>query len=185
MINFETERLEVRKFRCSDAAALLDYLHHPSARCFLSLALSDLDAAKAEARKRGDYDGYLAVCLKSSGQLIGDVFGIAEGAEYVDQTDTFAVGWNINPRFGNTGYGGEAARGLFANLFEMRNARRLYAYVDEGNVASERLCESLGMRPEGLFKEYISFVDDERGQPVFENTKQYALLRDEWTAVRS
>lgn len=185
MIEFDTERLEVRNFRPGDAAALLDYLHRPSARCFVPLALGDLDAAKAEVSRRSADDGYLAVCLKSTGQLIGDVFGIAEGTNYVDQSDTFGVGWNINPRFGRTGYGAEAARGLFADLFEVRNARRLYAYVDEGNTASERVCERLGMRPEGLFREYISFMKNEHGQPIFENTKQYAMLRDEWTAFTS
>lgn len=184
MVEFETERLAIRNFGSGDAEALLDYLHQPSARCFLPLALADREAAEAEARKRGADDGYLAVCLKSSRQLIGDVFGIAEGSDYVDQSDTFAVGWNINPRFGGIGYGGEAARGLFSNLFSARNARRLYAYVEEGNVASERICVRLGMRREGLFKEYVSFVKNERGQPVFENTMQYALLRSEWPASR-
>ena len=33
------------------------------------------------------------------------------------------------------------------------NARRIYAYVE----SSQRLCEKLGMRQKGLFKEFISF----------------------------
>ncbi len=64
----------------------------------------------------------------------------------------------------------------------MKQARRLYAYVEEDNAASRRLCERLGMRPEGLFKEFISFRQDDKGTPVFENTLQYALLRKEWEA---
>lgn len=69
---------------------------------------------------------------------------------------------------------------LFSHLFIIRNARRLYAYVDAGNTASERLCERLGMRKEGIFQEFVSFVNDENGNPIFENTIQYALLSKEW-----
>ena len=62
----------------------------------------------------------------------------------------------------------------------MKQARRLYAYVEETNVASQRLCERLGMRKEGLFVEFISFEMDGDGNPIFENTMQYAILRKEW-----
>lgn len=36
------------------------------------------------------------------------------------------------------------------------------------------------MRREGLFLEYISFKADSSGEPIYENTLQYALLRREW-----
>lgn len=36
------------------------------------------------------------------------------------------------------------------------------------------------MRKEGLFQEFVSFVNDENGNPIFENTIQYALLSKEW-----
>lgn len=178
---FETERLRIRNFEPDDAADLLAYLHQPTSHCFMALALADLDAARSEARARSSSNDYLAICLKDGGRVIGDVFGVAEPSDTVDQSDTVAVGWNLNPHFGKVGYAIEAARGLFADLFSVRNARRLYAYVDEGNAASERLCERLGMRQEGVFREYVSFVNDAHGKPVFENTKQYAILRHEWT----
>ncbi|MBB5773044.1 RimJ/RimL family protein N-acetyltransferase [Brevundimonas vesicularis] len=38
------------------------------------------------------------------------------------------------------------------------------------------------MRREGLFREFISFVNDAAGQPIYVNTYQYALLRHEWRA---
>ncbi|WP_210208268.1 GNAT family N-acetyltransferase [Rhodoplanes roseus] len=56
------------------------------------------------------------------------------------------------------------------------------AYVEEGNLASQRLCERLGMRREGLFVEFVSFTTDDDGAPVYENTMQYAILRREWGA---
>jgi len=37
-----------------------------------------------------------------------------------------------------------------------------------------------GARQEGLFKEFVSFINDENGNPVYENTYQYAILKREW-----
>jgi [ribosomal protein S5]-alanine N-acetyltransferase len=97
--------------------------------------------------------------------------------------DTYSVGWHLNADHAGAGYALEAARALFQDLFTRRQARRLYAYVEEHNHPSRRLCEKLGMRQEGLFREFISFTTDAAGEPVFENTMQYAILRKEWQAA--
>ncbi len=47
-------------------------------------------------------------------------------------------------------------------------------------LRSQRLCGKLGMRREGLFLEFISFVDHPDGSPRYENTYQYAILKKEW-----
>lgn len=172
----ETERLILRNFRESDAAPLFAYLREPVASCFLSLKLADMHAAEAEVRKRSDDDEHIAVCLKDTDLLIGDLFAVAE-------TDTFSVGWNFNREFGGKGFAFEAAKALFASLFEQKGARRLYAYVEDHNTSSQRLCERLGMRREGVFVEFVSFTNDNAGNPVYENTMQYAILRREWMSV--
>lgn len=141
----ETERLVLRQFTQRDAADLFEYLHEPVASCFLSLALSDIKDAEREALKRSTHNKSVAVCLRTSGKLIGDLFAEPEG-------DTVSVGWNINPGFGGKGYAHEAANALFTHLFEQRAARRLYAYVEDTNTSSKRLCEKLGMRQEGFSK---------------------------------
>lgn len=178
MDTIETTRLVLRPFAPGDAADLLAYLHQPVASCFLSLALADLQAAQEEAAARSQNEHSVAVCLRSSGQLIGDLFAEPED-------DTVSVGWNFNPAFFGQGYAHEAAAALFAHLFTVRAARRLYAYVEDTNTASQRLCERLGMRQEGLFKEFISFRNDASGTPLYENTLQYALLRHEWVSRSS
>ncbi len=171
----ETSRLVLRNFRKADAGDLLAYLREPRASCFLSLKLESVSAAEAEAEKRGKNDEYIAVCLKDSDKLIGDVFAMPE-------EDTFAVGWNFAADFGGAGYASEATRVLFAYLFTVKQARRLYAYVEDHNKASQRLCERLGMRKEGLFEEFVSFKRDADGIPIYENTMQYAILRKLWGA---
>lgn len=169
----ETDRLVLRNFTKGDAIDLFAYLHRPVASCFLSLTLEDIGAAEAEAVTRGKSDEYMAVCLKDTGKLISDLFAVPE-------EDTWSVGWNFNPAFGGAGYAAEAARALFEHLFTAKGARRLYAYVEDHNMASQRLCERLGMRREGLFMEFVTFKTDDKGAPIFENTMQYAILRKEW-----
>ncbi|MGH2342850.1 GNAT family N-acetyltransferase [Segnochrobactraceae bacterium EtOH-i3] len=171
----ETDRLILRNFRQLDATDLFAYLHHPRSSCFASLKLADLGAAQAEVEARSGSDEHVAVCLRSSDRLIGDLFCVLE------PPDTYSVGWNFNANFGGVGYASEAARALFDHLFTVKEARRLYAYVEDDNFASQRLCERLGMRQEGLFREFISFVNDDQGVPIYENTLQYAILRKEWT----
>lgn len=126
------------------------------------------------AIKRAVTDEYVAVCLKDSGQLIGDLFALPES------DNTFCIGWNLNPRFSGHGYALEAAQTLLDHLFTDQHARRLYAYVETTNTASEKLCLKLGMRREGVFKEFVSFQNDVNGKAVYEDTMQYALLRKEW-----
>lgn len=171
----ETERLMLRAFTAQDAEPLFEYLHKPTASCFFDLALENIEAGRAEAIKRAAEGNYLAVCLKDSGVLIGDLF-----AEQED--DTFSIGWNLNPRFAGQGYAFEATEALVRHLFTERSARRLYAYVETTNKASEKLCLKLGMRLEGVFKEFVSFQNDAEGKPLYEDTMQYALLRKEWKA---
>ena len=40
--------------------------------------------------------------------------------------------------------------------------------------------QKLGMRLEGTFVEFVSFTKDYAGNPIYENTLQYAILRREW-----
>lgn len=175
----ETERLILRPFREGDAADLFAYLRAPTVPCFLSLKLADLAEAEIEVGKRALDEGRVAICLKQTGQVIGDLFG---GAGEDDEGETTSVGWNLNPQFGGRGYAFEAARALFDHLFRAQGFRRLYAYVEDHNKPSQRLCEKLRMRREGVFIEFVSFTNDDAGNPIYENTMQYAILRREWMA---
>ncbi|MBC7135831.1 MAG: GNAT family N-acetyltransferase, partial [Oceanibaculum nanhaiense] len=105
----ETERLILRPFREGDAADLFAYLRAPTATCFLSLKLADLAEAEAEVKKRALDEGSVAICLKQTGQVIGDLFGGGAGEE---EDGTTSVGWNLNPQFGGQGYAFEAAKAL-------------------------------------------------------------------------
>ena len=81
----ETERLILRPFREGDAADLFAYLRAPTVPCFLSLKLADLAEAEIEVRKRALDEGCVAICLKQTGQVIGDLFG-STGEDDEDNT---------------------------------------------------------------------------------------------------
>ena len=61
-----------------------------------------------------------------------------------------------------------------------KGARRIYTYTEDYNLSCQHLCEKLGMRREGLFLEFVSFVKNPDGTPKYENTMQYAILKKEW-----
>lgn len=176
MQTIETDRLILRPFREGDATDLFAYLREPTAPCFFSLKLADLAGAEIEVRKRALDDSCLAICLKETCQVIGDLFGGGDD----DENETASVGWNLNPQFGGQGFAFEAASALFDHLFRVKGFRRIYAYVEDHNTPSQRLCEKLGMRREGVFIEFVSFVNDDVGNPIYENTMQFAILRREW-----
>lgn len=119
-----------------------------------------------------------AVSLKKDDFIIGDVFALRENE------DTYNVGWHFNKRFEGKGFACEAAAGLLDYLFREAGARRIYGFVEDDNIRSERLCERLGMRREGCFKEFVTFVNNPDGSPKYEDTCVYAILEKEWNTIR-
>jgi len=182
----KTNRLILRNFTVTDAAGLLEYTANPRVNCFMDQQISTLEDAAAEVAKRNSDDSHIAVCLKDSNELIGELFGMREDrdsdTDKDSNSDTYSIGWNFNGRFEGKGYASESANAFIENLFMEQGIRRLYAYVEDDNFRSQKLCEKLGMRREGLFLEFISFVKNEDGTPKYENTYQYALLKKEWLA---
>lgn len=191
MSTIETERLVLRPFRESDAADVLEYLSGPLPHCFAHLKLDTLDEARAEVVKRGaDPEYCFAIELKESGKVIGEIE--AEPSTYapprlrskettpLPPPDTFSPSLILNAAYHGKGFAYEATYALFDYLFTRKGVRRIFSYVDDYNACSRHLCEKLGLRREGLFSEYVSFVRDAEGNPVYENTLQYAILKEEW-----
>ena len=195
MSEIETKRLLLRPFRESDAADVLEYLSAPLPHCFAGLHLDTLEEARAEVLKRSEDTEYcFAIVLKETGKVIGEIE--AEPSDYMPPMlrsrkmplpppDTFTPSLILNAAHQGRGYAYEATYALFDYLFGRKAARRIYTYVDDYNARSQHLCEKLGLRREGLFREFVSFVNDADGNPVYENTLQYAIMKHEWMANRT
>ena len=181
----ETERLILRPFIESDYEDVFEYLNEPMVRCFACMKLNTFEEAKAETLKKAKETDYLfAVVLKESGKVIGEIEAHPESSQ-PDKAenyalDTFSPCWMLNPKYHGNGYAYEAAKAFFDYLFYENGARRVYAYTEDYNIPSQKLCEKLSMRREGLFKEFVTFINDENGNPIYENTYQYAILKKEW-----
>ena len=180
----ETARLILRPFTVDDANDVYEYLKEPMLNCFTEMKLESLEKARAEMEKRTEETKfYFAIVLKEANKVIGEIDAYPEPANPHNPesaSDTFSPCWMLNRAYHGKGYAYEAAYAFFDYLFKEKGARRIYAYTEDYNVSSQRLCEKLCMRREGVFKEFISFVNNPDGTPFYENTIQYALLKKEW-----
>ena len=174
----ETENLILRRFKKEDYEDVFEYLHEPQVHCFECLKLNTLKDAKKELKRRVKSNEInFAIVLKRENKVIGE---ISATDHELQERFTLGLAWMLNPKYQGHGYMFEAALGFIDYLFKETNLHRLYAYTEDYNKVSQHLLEKLGMRNEGLFKDFVSFVDDENGNPIYENTYQYAILRDEW-----
>ena len=183
----ETQRLILRPFTENDAADAYAYLNEPMVHCFACMKVNSLEEATTAVLKRAnDTEYYFAIVLKETGKVIGEIDAMPETAAPDAKNaalDTFSPCWMLHPDYHGKGYAYEAARAFFHYLFNEKGARRIYAYTEDYNTASQKLCEKLGMRREGLFREFVTFINDENGDPVYENTYQYAILKKEWASL--
>ncbi|GAB6110111.1 GNAT family N-acetyltransferase [Fusibacter bizertensis] len=180
----ETKRLILRPFSESDAEDLYEYLKEPAVNCFACMKLNSVEEAKEELKNRvKETEYYFAITLKENGKVIGEIDANPETTAPDEENvpkDTLSPSWMLNKNFQGKGYAYEAAYAFFDYLFKEKGARRIYAYTEDYNLSCQRLCEKLGMRQEGLFKDFVSFVNNPDGTPLYENTYQYAILKREW-----
>ena len=180
----ETERLLLRPFTKNDAEDVFEYLREPLVNCFACMKLKSLEDAKAEVEKRTkETEYYFAIVLKGTGKVIGEIMAHPETHAPEEENavrDTFSPCWMLNKDYHGKGYAYEAAYAFFEYLFSQKGARRIYTYTEDYNLSCQHLCEKLGMRREGMFMEFVSFVNDSEGNPIYENTIQYAILEKEW-----
>ncbi|MEH7609247.1 MULTISPECIES: GNAT family N-acetyltransferase [Priestia] len=174
MKKIKTNRLILRNFSKADSKGLLEYLANPRVNCFLEDQVHTIEESSLKIQKRTKDDSFVAVCLKDNDYLIGEIFYLKE------EPDTYSIGWHFNAQYEGKGYAIESVKVFLKYLFTQKDARRVYAYVEEDNYKSQKLCEKLEMRKEGYFVEFISFTQYEDGTPKYENTLQYALLKKEW-----
>ncbi|MBO7252283.1 MAG: GNAT family N-acetyltransferase, partial [Oscillospiraceae bacterium] len=168
----ETDRLILRPFCAADTADVFEYLKEPIVRCFACMKTTSLEEAQKAVMERAEDAEYtFAIVLKENGRVIGEIDAHPESSQpdmaenYVK--DTFSPCWMLHPDYHGKGYAFEAAKAFFDYLFYQKGARRIYAYTEDYNLPSQNLCRKLGMRQEGTFVEFVSFVNDAEGNPIY------------------
>lgn len=183
----ETERLILRRFEERDYKDLFEYLHEPEVHCFYSLRVNTFeDAKKACIERRDDKSGlYLAIVLKSENKVIGELFVHPEDNDKESYEEgTLCPCWMLNRFYQRQGYMNEASSAYISHIFKDAKINKLFCYTEDYNIKTQKGLEKLGFKQEKLFKDYISFVNDENGNPIFENTYRYVLLKKDWKLIK-
>ena len=169
--------LLIRRFNPSDAAGLNAYLSRPEVVRFEPYGVqSAADCVRLAAERAASVD-FWAVCLCSSGELVGNLYlHLLEPAEW----RTYELGYVFHPDHWGHGYASRAASALVNAVFSEAHAHRVQANCNPENFASWRLLERIGFRREGHLLRNVSFNEDAHGNPVWQDTYVYAALAEEW-----
>lgn len=170
-MQIETERLILRRFCKSDLQDLYEYLSDEEVVRFEPYKPMDLQEAENTLNWRMTTEEMLAVELKASGKMIGNV--------YLGQRDFEAreLGFVFNRQYWGQGYARESCNALMQHAFAT-GVHRIYGECDPENVHSWRLLERLGFRREAHLRENVYFWKDEQGNPVWKDTLVYAILNE-------
>ncbi|WP_193726844.1 GNAT family N-acetyltransferase [Paenibacillus guangzhouensis] len=176
MILIESKRLVVRQFKPEDWRDLHEYLSQESVLEYEPGTVSNEEECKSIAKERSKDNLFFAVCLKDTNKMIGHIyFSQKEPREFL----TWMIGYIFNPSYYGQGYATEACRRILKYGFEELGAHRVIALCNPENIASWRLLERLSMRREGIFMKEVFFKTTGNGQPVWQDTYQYAILKEE------
>lgn len=173
-INLSTQRLIIRPFRPEDHEDLYEYLSDEEVVRYEPYPPYTREQCRQEAINRSNSEDYLAVCLKTSGKVIGNLY--FSGREF----ETWELGYVFNRHYQGCGYATESVKALLSYGFGERKIRRVVACCNPENVASWRLLERLHMRREGHELKNIYFKTDDEGKPIWQDTYHYGILAEEW-----
>jgi ribosomal-protein-alanine N-acetyltransferase len=155
MPELQTDRLILRRMRLTDAEDMYDYARRPEVTRYL------LWSPHPDITHTRDYLQYIAtryaagsfydwaVVLKSSNRMIGTC-----GFTTIDcPHDAAEIGYVLNPDYHGMGIASEAVEAVLAFGFDQLLLHRIEARFMEGNVASLRVMEKVGMCFEGYRRE--------------------------------
>lgn len=166
----ETDRLLLRPMREEDTDDLLAIFADP--RVMAAFAVAPFDRTQMERWVRRNLShqaehgyGLFSVILKENDVLIGDC-----GLEQMEVEDRHEaeLGYDFRSDYWNRGFATEAATAVRDYAFQTLALPRLISVIRQGNHASRRVAEKVGMRPDVEITRY--------GQPYW----VYALRRDGW-----
>lgn len=178
MNTLETDRLIIRKFSPTDWKDLYECLSNEEVVRYEPYNVQSEDECIEEAYLRSNEDAFWAVCLKDSNKLIGTIyFQRQEPLEFF----TWELGYVFNILYHKNGYATESCAKILEYGFNNLNARRIVAMCNPLNVPSWRLLERLNLRREGHLKQNIFFKYDDEGNPIWNDTYEYGILKHEWT----
>ena len=169
----ETKRLILREMTDDDFDALYRVLADSDIMQHYPYTFGEARVRNWIARNRERYRifgfGLWAVCLKETGEMIGDCGLTMQNINGSIQPE---IGYHIAKAHQRQGYAKEAARACRDWAFENTPFNRVYSYMKKANIPSSATARANGMR---LVEE---FTDKEGEQTVV-----YAITRKEWQTL--
>ncbi len=169
-----TERLRLRPLTSDDVDDLLAYRGDPEVVRFVPFPPMDRAEVtrRIETQWNREADGVGNVCLgvELDGRVVGDVVVFWTTREH----RSAEIGWIFHPDVAGRGYATEAAAALLGHTFAELGFRRVAARIVDGNDASVRVCERLGMRREA------HLIENELFKGEWTSEIDYAILDREW-----
>jgi RimJ/RimL family protein N-acetyltransferase len=179
MTRIETDRLVIRNFDKADWRDLHELIVKYQAS---DVAQYDHKWPTSEDEIQGVVEWFaggnkfLAVCLKTTGKVIGFV---SLNPEEVEVETVYELGYVFNADYHGQGYAFEAGKAAGDHAFDELGANRLVVNTAEANEPSCRLAERLGMRQ--VDRGTASFWKDEAGEPIDFASVVYAIDQEEWS----
>lgn len=166
----ETERLYLREMETGDFDALYQVLADASIMQHYPYAFDEERVKGWIERNMNRYKdngfGLWAVCLKGTGEMIGDC-GLT--LQNIDGEMLPEIGYHIRKDCQHKGYAKEASKAVRDWAFRYTSYPALYSYCKYTNVPSYRTAESIGMH-----------FDREYPDEANKLTHVSVIFRDEW-----
>lgn len=172
----ETQRLILREIEQIDTYDMYEYARlynvGPTAGWQPHSSVSETSATIKlfQSKKKYGQPGVFAVVLKESNKMIGTIELHTYTKDYKAE-----LGYTINPKYWGQGYAYEAAKAVIKWGFEKLNLIRIECTTFSTNYQSNRVCEKLGLRYEGLRKKGYMLYDG-----TVHDLECYAIVDDEY-----
>lgn len=173
-ILLKTARLIIRNFTQNDHNDLFEYLSDKETYIYEPGEPISLQEAITLCDERSKNDHFLAVQLKDT--VIGHIYFCQIEPQ---KLMTWEIGYIFNKKFHGNGFATEAVKAVIEYGFYERNVHKIIAHCSPDNVPSWKLLERVNMKREGTLRENIYFNKNEHGIPLWLNTYEYGILKND------
>ena len=165
----ESERLILRRYTKEDIHDLFEYLSDKEVVKYEPYKPLSFDETKENLEWRIGTDEMIAVELKNSHKMIGNVYMGKRDFEALE------IGYVFNQNYWGNGYAAESCKALIQQAFS-NGVHRIYAECYPNNRNSWKLLEALEFKREAHFRKNVYFWRDETGKAIWKDTYVYAKL---------
>jgi len=167
-----TKRLSLRRIQLSDAEIITELANDPGVTsttmrmpypCHIEYIENWI---KKDMHAGGEDSGFFVISLKETNDIMGVI-----GLEVDRENERAELGYWLGLDYWGKGYCTEAAEAMLEYGFNILKLNRIWTFYMEGNNASGKVLEKIGMQHEGTLKKHI------KKNGVFKDLEYYGKAR--------